>query len=1376
MDVSPEFPVRLSGYGNRHEQADTIAQPIWAKALAVSDGAESVFVLLSVDNCGLTYDLREDVLAGLRPRGVTRESLVISFSHTHSGPCTTGALENLFSAVIPASHQANIDRYTSELTAKIIAVAEAAIDAMRPANLEWGQGKLRFATNRRERRGPIDHDFPIMVVREADNSILAIIGTYACHATALGPNVNEVHGDWLGLAQAEIEKRFPGATALMTVGCAGESIPWRLRDLSDDARLAQMQMLAEGVAMEVEELIEAGLAPLNGLLAGRIHTIDLPLRELPTRSEWEELADDPQLSVAYHAQKNLARLDAGETLPTAIPYHLQSWQFGEDLAMLFMAGEVLADYSLGLKRHLDAGRVWVHAYSNDATAYIPSRRSLVIGGYEAVASTRLYDLPQPFAPTIEDMVMNAAIELVGPAFSNELREDPIERATTPEEALAALQPRFGTEVELVASEPQVYDPISVAFGRAGSVFVVEMRDYPMGMDGNWQAGGVIRRLSDPDGHGTFREATVFVDNLPFPTGVMEWRDGLLICAAPDLLYAQDTDGDGKADELHTLLTGFATDNFQSRLNGLSLGLDGWVYLGAGSSGGIIFDPQRPEEKIDVRGYDVRIDPDTREFELVSGWSKFGRVRDDWGNWFASTPSVIATHYPYEYRYLKRNPHARLQAGTLRLDGGERARLYPVSRPMQRFNQPGHVNHATAACGLGIYRDDWLGTGYVDNVFTAEPVSSLITRRRLVPDGALFDARRANDEQESEFLASTSAWFTPVEVRLGPDGGLWIVDMTRPVIEHPRWIPPERLANLDVRAGEGMGRIFRVLPGNLKRRDVPDLTALGLAELVAMLDSPNGVLRDLVHKELLIRADHDAVPLLDGLMATSDVPAVRGHALAVILGLGEGNVSWVKRGLLDPDPRVRELALRLGDSMLKEPSELDDLLPDLADSNDVPLLVQLAFSLGEWHDEANAAKLLAQLALAHLGDDAMQTAVVSSALRSAPSMLATVLADPAVGAAKGKLVRALISTAIATQDDVSDIIAAIAEFGRGEISAWQLTAAAELQRALDRRGIDLRKHFSRATDEKAGRGQAMKVLYAKARDYALEASAPIEVRRAAVELMGGGMVELEENLPSLVALLDSQTEPQIMIAAVEVLGRGKNPTIARSVVERWDSQPPSIRPRLLNLLLSREQWMETLVTALDTNRIAAKSLPADALQRLLSAEDASLRQRAKELFARGLSADRMKVVDSYAGVERIPGNALRGAEVFLNNCSVCHVFVGQSVGPPLNNFRGKSIEDLLMAIFNPNAAVEPAYAGYQLTMKDGSSLAGVIQGESPSSITLLQPGNISREVLRADVANISSMDTSFMPEGLEATMNREDLADLFAYISEAENTVGPRDIN
>src|SRR5205085_938972 len=247
-------------------------------------------------------------------------------------------------------------------------------------------------------------------------------------------------------------------------------------------------------------------------------------------------------------------------LKKKIRYPIQTWAFGDSLAMVFLPGEVVVDYSHRLKRELDGLRLWVNAYANDAPCYIPSERVLKEGGYEGGGAMVYYDLPGPFQPGLEQPIVDAVKATAGAAF-----RPPFDAARTggtrplsPQQAVAALKLRPGLAAELMAAEPLVASPVAIDFGPDGRLWVAEMYDYPTGLDGKYRPGGRVRVLESTRGDGTFDKSTVFLDGIPFPTGITVWRKGVLVCAAPDILYAEDTDGAGKADVVRKLFSGFGT--------------------------------------------------------------------------------------------------------------------------------------------------------------------------------------------------------------------------------------------------------------------------------------------------------------------------------------------------------------------------------------------------------------------------------------------------------------------------------------------------------------------------------------------------------------------------------------------------------------------------------------------------------------------------------------------------------------------------------------------------------------------------------------------------------------------------------------------------
>lgn len=544
------------------------------------------------------------------------------------------------------------------------------------------------------------------------------------------------------------------------------------------------------------------------------------------------------------------------------------------------------------------------------------------------------------------------------------------------EALASFRVRPGFRVELVASEPVVIDPVAFEWGADGRLWVVEMRDYPLGLDGKGKPGGVVKVLDDTDGDGRYDKATLFLDRLPFPSGVMPWQKGALVSAAPDLFYAEDTDGDGRADVRKVLFTGFKPGNQQHRFNGFEWGLDGWIYAANGDSGGEV-KSIATGKVVSISGRDVRFRPDTGDIEAVSAQTQYGRRRDDWGNWFGNNNPTWLWHVTLPEHYLRRNPQLAVKSVRHVLANYENStQVFPASASMVRPNQPWSLNHTTSACSASPYRDDLFGPEFVNSVFISEPVHNVVHREVLVRDGSGFTSHRAQGEEQSEVLASTDNWFRPVTLKTGPDGALYIADMYRFVLEHPEWISPEMQARLDLRAGEDKGRIYRVVPEGRPRRPIPNLAALSPRELVAAMDSPNGWQRDAAQRLLVERADSSSNELLRNLLTVTHPPQVRLQALATLGLLGALAPETLGSALVDPHPNVRCEALRQSEAMAGKSDAIFPMVMALASDADAAVRLQAAFSLGAWPPE-KSEPLLRELAARDDADELLLIAIMSS---------------------------------------------------------------------------------------------------------------------------------------------------------------------------------------------------------------------------------------------------------------------------------------------------------------------------------------------------------------------------------------------------------------
>ena len=419
IDVTPDYPILLGGYAVRDTPSEGVEQRLWAKALAIENADAKPVILITLDNNGIAEQTYRSLLERLnKSGGITQDRLTIACSHTHTGPLTTGKSPNLFVKPIPPEQQEVIDRYTRDLLDKLEKVAQAALKDLKPAKLSWAQGKVSFAINRRTAPGrpaPVDHSLPVLRVSDPKGNLTALLVTYSCHCTVLGGQFKKFSGDWAGYAQEAVEQDHPGVTCLISIGCGADANPHPRE--GGEAGLPFAKQHGRTIAREVNRLLSADFSPVKGPLRTRAKSIQLPFAPHFTREQWAGRAKKPGI-VGYHAQKYLARLDRGEPLPKSIYYPMVAWSFGNDLAFVFLPGEVVVDYALRLRTLFDPQRIWITAYANYVPSYVPSRRILEEGGYEAEDSLFYHDWPGRLDPVVEDMIFGTAEELLPRAFKS----------------------------------------------------------------------------------------------------------------------------------------------------------------------------------------------------------------------------------------------------------------------------------------------------------------------------------------------------------------------------------------------------------------------------------------------------------------------------------------------------------------------------------------------------------------------------------------------------------------------------------------------------------------------------------------------------------------------------------------------------------------------------------------------------------------------------------------------------------------------------------------------------------------------------------------------------------------------------------------------
>lgn len=413
--ITPVEPVLMGGYAARRAPSEGVDADIWVKAIAFSRGSEQqssqkTAVLVTTDILGYTKPLADEIAARVRAsRGIERADLLLNASHSHAGPHVD--LDRLDELPDDPELRERTRRYVASLADAVVQAIEGAVDSRAPATLDWGAGAVRFPFNRREPtpdgivigvhpRGPADRTAPVLRVTGEDGEIRALVFGAATHPATLRGNNFRISGDYAGFAQARIEERLQGVQAMFVLGCAGDSVP-HPRGTLDYAK-----SYGEELGDEALRVARGELSPVNGPLQTRFRMVDLPLQQL-ARPEIEELADSPYH--AYYAERALAWLDAGKSLPQAHRAPLALWRFGDGLTLVAFSGETVVDYALRTERELGPLDLWISAYNNHVFGYLPSARLLSEGGYETRGVVT--KAPGLFAPEAEEAVMRAIREM-----------------------------------------------------------------------------------------------------------------------------------------------------------------------------------------------------------------------------------------------------------------------------------------------------------------------------------------------------------------------------------------------------------------------------------------------------------------------------------------------------------------------------------------------------------------------------------------------------------------------------------------------------------------------------------------------------------------------------------------------------------------------------------------------------------------------------------------------------------------------------------------------------------------------------------------------------------------------------------------------------
>jgi putative membrane-bound dehydrogenase-like protein len=940
--------------------------------------------------------------------------------------------------------------------------------------------------------------------------------------------------------------------------------------------------------------------------------------------------------------------------------------------------------------------------------------------------------------------------------------------------------RPGFRVELVAAEPLLRSPVAIDFDEDGRLYIAEFPEYNQYANPKYAGKGCVRLLEDSDGDGTFEKSTLFADEVPMAAAVACWDGGVLVGSAPEMLYCKDTNGDGKADVRRVVFTGFGTDPAgEGMLNSFRWGLDNRFHVSTSLDGGLVRPAkQRDAKTVSVRGNVFLFDPRTETFALSGGGGQHGMSMDDWGRTYVCGNSDPFHLVMYDSRDLTRNPHLQAPPAAINIaPAGKYTKLHRIS-PIEpwralrtRLRSQGLVPGSdeggspsgffTGGTGVTVYRGDAFPPEFRGNLFVGDVSNNVIHRALAVPSGLLVVAKTA--EADREFVASRDTYFRPVQLANGPDGCLWVVDMYRELIEGAAFLPPRILKHLDVASGMDRGRIWCVRPDGHKRR-MPKLSKATTAQLVELLEHPNGWHRDTAARLLYQRQDRSAVEPLLRLAAAAKTPLARAHARHALAGLGALDPSDVLAALVDPSARAREDALRLAEPFCRDDQRIEKRIAEMVGDDDPNVRYQLAFSLGALPG-TKPAPSLERLALSDGDDSWMRLAILSSSAGCTGDLFRrlsnyTGLRSSAHGR---ELLTALAAQAGATgrADDLAAVLVELdGPFAADKSSSEAIVLALLSNASAATRGRIAAKGGRRLRSTLAG-------LLTAARATVVDQSKSATARAAAVRALK--LAAFDEVRVVLSELIVSRQPPVVQAAAIETIAGFDDLRGASILLQEWAVMSPKARATAAEALFARPSWAEAFLDAVEKGAVGRADVDAARLDLLKKYPNAAVRVRAERIFATP-KARRQDVVATYQKSLELKGDPERGRAIFKDQCSACHRLegVGRQVGADLAAIRDRGLDSVLLNILDPNREALPQYQSYVLATTSGRILAGMIASETANGVTIRKPDGSEETVPRLQIDELRSTGLSFMPAGLEKQIDVQAMADLLAYIGSAKS--------
>lgn len=1007
----------------------------------------------------------------------------------------------------------------------------------------------------------------------------------------------------------------------------------------------------------------------------------------------------------------------------------------------------------------------------------------------------------------------------------------------PADTLKALEIHPDFNLTLVAAEPLITKPMNFDWAPDGSLWVAETPEYPNGRRGmrpdyrgkEWKDhGGIdpkpgeqlrpgldkISRLTDTDGDGVMDKKEIFYEGLDLVTGLVFYKDGVIVTQAPDILWLRDTNGDGKADKVEKLYGNLGTFDTHAVINNPRWGWDGWIYATHGYSSSDKVVNAKGEKMPSIGSGVVRFKPDGSAIEQYS--SKGGNT---WGleitgdnrvMWTQPTSGTILEHVVLPEYALARGKWGNTASFNVVIGS-------PKSHPALKWEQLAYVQidlvgSFTATAGCVIYDGGSWPAEYNGDYFTTEPTINIIHHERLTPKGSTYVGNKLPGREDTEFIRSKDMWWRPIEVRVGPDGAVYVGDFyNQAVIHNDTRGPDHNRVNAAVRPDRDhyFGRIWRLDHKQAKKLEVPDLSKADIAGLVKAIEHPNRHVRMNAARLLLDRPN--PVPVrthlwmqgepehyadlmeknygyksLLKLALDPEKPVEPRVAALWILGRRESEIMMLGYGwdkaLEDKDPVIRRNAAQVSElpaaiygegkptAEFKPASFLGTKLGALTADSDAQVRLAALTALGSGSTINDEIAKMIVASWPKYDDDWQKSAAVGALTRNSAAAIAAILDS---GDSSLTQLVSTLARGIAEKDDAASAAKLVITLGPKPASSDSLKRS-----LLDTLGKSLKAapemtpELAAALKELLASGASGSVLplaakwdKAGALKGAMESltkdlftklqlqGASDDERFAAAQSLIGLRSANKDALSAVLGVVSGNVSSGLKNRLVTALSETDDASVGVALSTGFSKLPPDTQTIAFNMLLKRADWALAFLDAVNAKQVDVATLGPANTFRLRTHPDKNVSKRAGEMLdvlMPGAKARSETIAKILPEVEK-RGDVEQGRAMFTVTCAVCHKFgniPGAEVGPTLTGMGAHGAGELLTAIADPNAEVDPTFTRWDIETKDGQIFAGVIARENPSSIYLKFQGG-EKEIRTADIKTRRNTGLSLMPEGFEA---------------------------